>query len=80
MYRKYRIVDNIASSVSQYESYRDQVYRYTPTSVYFIWLIKDIFTPIQRGTRLLCNKILFPKLRPDLASSFCLTYSIVTEC
>ena len=32
MYRKYRIVDSIASSVSQYESYRDQVYRYTPTS------------------------------------------------
>ena len=31
MYRKYRIVENIASSVSQYESYRDQVYRYTPT-------------------------------------------------
>ena len=32
MYRKYRIVENIASSVSQYESYRDQVYRYTPSS------------------------------------------------
>ena len=31
MYRKYRIVESIASSVSQYESYRDQVYRYTPT-------------------------------------------------
>ena len=31
MYRKYRIAENIASSVSQYESYRDQVYRYTPT-------------------------------------------------
>ena len=30
MYRKYRIVESIASSVSQYESYRDQVYRYTP--------------------------------------------------
>ena len=30
MYRKYRIVECIASSVSQYESYRDQVYRYTP--------------------------------------------------
>ena len=32
MYRKYRIVECIASSVSQYESYRDQVYRYTPTN------------------------------------------------
>ena len=32
MYRKYRIVECIASSVSQYESYRDHVYRYTPTS------------------------------------------------
>ena len=32
MYRKYRIVECIASSVSQYESYRDQVYRYTPKS------------------------------------------------
>ena len=31
MYRKYRIVESIASSVSQYESYRDQVYRYTPS-------------------------------------------------
>ena len=31
MYRKYRIVESIASSVSQYESYRDQVYHYTPT-------------------------------------------------
>ena len=31
MYRKYRIVECIASSVSQYESYRDQVYRYTPS-------------------------------------------------
>ena len=30
MYCKYRIVESIASSVSQYESYRDQVYRYTP--------------------------------------------------
>ena len=30
MYRKYRIVESIASSVSQYESYRDLVYRYTP--------------------------------------------------
>ena len=29
MYRKYRILECIASSVSQYESYRDQVYRYT---------------------------------------------------
>ena len=29
MYRKYRIVNSIASSVSQYESYRDQVYPYT---------------------------------------------------
>ena len=33
MYRKYDIVENIASSVSQYESYRDQVYRYTPSQV-----------------------------------------------
>ena len=32
MYRKYRIVESIANSVSQYESYRDQVYRYTPSS------------------------------------------------
>ena len=31
MYHKYRIVECIASSVSQYESYRDQVYRYTPS-------------------------------------------------
>ena len=31
MYRKYRIVECIASSASQYESYRDQVYRYTPS-------------------------------------------------
>ena len=30
MYRKYRIVESITSSVSQYESYRDQVYCYTP--------------------------------------------------
>ena len=30
MYRKYRIVESIGSSVSQYKSYRDQVYRYTP--------------------------------------------------
>ena len=34
MYLKYRIVENIASSVSQYESYRDQVYRYTPSSLH----------------------------------------------
>ena len=32
MYCKYRIVESIANSVSQYESYRDQVYRYTPSS------------------------------------------------
>ena len=39
MYRKYRIVESIASSVSQYESYRDQVYRYTPTcNVFSHWL------------------------------------------
>ena len=31
MYNKYRIVECITSSVSQYESYRGQVYRYTPT-------------------------------------------------
>ena len=31
MYRKYRIVESIANSVSQYESYRDRVYPYTPT-------------------------------------------------
>ena len=36
MYRKYCIVESIESSVSQYESYldqvyRDQVYRYTPS-------------------------------------------------
>ena len=31
MYRKYRIVECIATSVSQYESYHDQVYRYTPS-------------------------------------------------
>ena len=36
MYRKYRIVESIASSVSQYESYRDQVYRYTPSRVALI--------------------------------------------
>ena len=29
MCRKYRIVESIASSVSQYKSYSDQVYRYT---------------------------------------------------
>ena len=34
MYRKYRIVESIASSVSQYESYRDQVYRYTPINIF----------------------------------------------
>ena len=33
MYRKYRIVESIANSVSQYESYRDQVYRYTPSGM-----------------------------------------------
>ena len=40
MYRKYRIVECIASSVSQYESYRDQVYRYTPSIVWsvFSWM------------------------------------------
>ena len=31
MYCKYRIVESIGISVSQYKSYRDQVYRYTPT-------------------------------------------------
>ena len=31
MYRKYCIGESIVSSVSQYESYRDQVYRYTPS-------------------------------------------------
>ena len=35
MYRKYRIVESIANSVSQYESYRDQVYRYTPKDYKF---------------------------------------------
>ena len=30
MYHKYRIVESIGGSVSQYKSYRDQVYRYTP--------------------------------------------------
>ena len=48
MYRKYRIVQSIASSVSQYESYRDQVYRYTPSQdkIYgkCIWEVK-----IERG-------------------------------
>ena len=38
MYRKYRIVEGIASSVSQYESYRDQVYRYTPSFLWFNYL------------------------------------------
>ena len=33
MYRKYRILESIASSVSQCESYRDQVYRYTPNDL-----------------------------------------------
>ena len=32
MYRKYSIVERLASSVSQYESYCDQVYPYTPIS------------------------------------------------
>ena len=31
MYRKYRIAESITSSVSQYESYLDQIDRYTPT-------------------------------------------------
>ena len=30
MYRKLRIVESIANSVSQYELYHDHVYRYTP--------------------------------------------------
>ena len=33
MYRKYHIVESITSSVLQYESYHDQVYRYTPNGV-----------------------------------------------
>ena len=37
MYRKYRIVESIANSVSQYETYRDQVYRYTPNEN--IWIL-----------------------------------------
>ena len=31
MYRKYLIMESIASIVSQYESYCDQVYHYTPS-------------------------------------------------
>ena len=31
MYRKYRIVECIANSVSRYVSYRELAYRYTPT-------------------------------------------------
>ena len=31
VYCKFRIVECIVNSVSQYESYRGQVYRYTPT-------------------------------------------------
>ena len=47
MYLKYRIVECITSSVSQYESYRDQVYRYTPmcnTSFYkfYSWISQFI--------------------------------------
>ena len=38
MYRKYSIVQSIASSVSQYESYHDQVYCYTPTFASFKYL------------------------------------------
>ena len=38
MYRKYRIMESIASSVSQYESYHDQVYRYTPSNQYLVKL------------------------------------------
>ena len=35
MYRKYCIVESIGSSVSQYKSCRDQVYRYTPSAFLF---------------------------------------------
>ena len=40
MYRKYRIVESNACSVSQYESYRDQVYRYTPTAENPSWVAR----------------------------------------
>ena len=33
MYRKYRIVECIANSVSRYISYRELAYRYTPSQV-----------------------------------------------
>ena len=39
MYCIYRIVESIASSVSQYESYRDQVYRYTPNHIFLVMLL-----------------------------------------
>ena len=42
MYRKYRIVESITSSVSQYESYHDQVYRYTPTEYSVNWCQRDV--------------------------------------
>ena len=39
MYRKYRIVESILSNVSQYKSYRDQVYHYTPNDIFLVMLL-----------------------------------------
>ena len=50
MYRKYRIVECIASSVSQYESYRDQVYRYTPKQM-------QTFCQLELCEQLSCSEI-----------------------
>ena len=55
MYRKYRIVESIANSVSQYESYRDQVYRYTPIHC-CITLVTQYQQPLSRSRDLKSGK------------------------
>ena len=61
MYRKYRIVESIASSVSQYESYRDQVYRYTPSRDHYI-------CGIWQYKMLLQSKIIWEENRQNLGN------------
>ena len=68
MYRKYRIVESIASSVSQYESYRDQVYRYTPR---YDPVICDVAFEIFRITCLPQSSLVVSNIRSTVDVASC---------
>ena len=57
MYRKYRTIENIASSVSQYESYCDHVYRYTPNPWYELRVTTGNSTSWPQGDMVVILKV-----------------------